>query len=106
VQPAQGANCRAALGWTDQRFFPAGIAVPESCQQRIVSGELIDAAATLGTVGEMGPEVEQFRLGELAQGQRTQRFVTWMIQRGLGHHKPVRVRRTAKRQRRFPVKNR
>jgi hypothetical protein len=90
VQPAQGENCRAALGWADQRFFPAGIAVLESRQQRIVGGELIDAAATLGTVGEVGTDVDQFCLGEPAQGQRTQRFFTRMIQRGLGHDKPVR----------------
>jgi hypothetical protein len=42
----------------------------------------------------------------LAQGQRTQRFVTWMIQRGLGDDQPVLVRRTATLQGRFPVENR
>jgi hypothetical protein len=90
VQPAQGANRRAALRWADQRFFPAGIAVLESRQQRIVGRELIDAAATLGTVGEVGTDVDQFLLGELAQRQCTQRFLTRMIQHGLAHDKPVR----------------
>ena len=107
LRPAQGANRRAALGRADQRLRPGW---RRSCWSRassaIVGGQLIDAAATRRTVAEVGGDVGQLRLGELAQGQRTQRFVARMVQRGLGHDKPVRVRRTAKRQRRFPVEKR
>lgn len=106
VQLTQGENCRAALGWADQRFFPAGISLLESRQQRIVGGELIDAAVTLWTIGEMGRDVGQLFLRELFLGQLTQRFVTWMLRLGLGHDMPNWVRRTDKRQRRFSVKNR
>jgi hypothetical protein len=50
--------------------------------------QFIDEAATLRTIAEVGGDVRQFRLGELAQGQRKQRFVTRMVRGGLDHDKP------------------
>jgi hypothetical protein len=99
LQLAQGANRRAALGRADQRFFPTGSAFLDARHQIIVGGQLIDTAASGRTVAEVGGDVRQLRLGELAQGQRTQRFVIRVVQRGLAHDRPLWVRRTAKRQR-------
>jgi hypothetical protein len=85
VRLAQGANRRTALGPADQHFFPAGSVLLEPRQQLIVGGQLIDAAATRRTVAEVCGDMDQLRLGELAQRQRPQRFVIRMIQRGLAH---------------------
>ena len=74
LRPTQGANRRAALGRADQRLFPAGGALLEPRQQTIVGGQLIDAAATLRTVAEVGRDAGQLRLRESAKGQRTQLF--------------------------------
>ena len=73
---AQGADSRAALGRRDEYPLRAGGNFPEPRQQAIVGGKLIDAAATRRTVGEVGGDGSQLRLGELALGQSTQRFVT------------------------------
>jgi hypothetical protein len=86
---AQCANRRPALGRIDKHFIPAGSALLEPRQQPIVGGQLIDAVTTRRAVAEMGGDVGELRIGELAQGQRTQRFVTWVVQLGLGHDKPV-----------------
>jgi hypothetical protein len=43
----------------------------EPRQQRIGSGQFVDAAATLGTIAEVGRGARQLRLGEPAKGQRT-----------------------------------
>src|SRR5262249_7741365 len=99
---AQGANRPVELGRADQLLFPAGSTLLEPRHQTIVGGQLIHAAATRRTLAKVGGDVGQLPLGELAQGQRTQRVVTRMVQQGLSHDKSVWVRRTAKRQRRSP----
>src|SRR5262249_12014166 len=102
---AQGPNRRAALVRGDEHFCPTGSVLLEPGQQPIVGDQLIDAAATLLTAAEVGGDLGEFPLGELAQGQRTQPFVARMVQRGLGHDKPVWVHRTAKRPRRSQQRN-
>ena len=103
---AQGANRRAALGRGDNHLFRVGRGLLEPRQQPIVAGQLIYAAATRRTLAEVGGDVVKLRLGELAQGQRTERIVVRMVQWGLGNDKPVWVHRVAKRQRHSLVKKR
>jgi hypothetical protein len=51
----------------------------EPGQQTIFSAQLIDAPAAFRTFAEVGGNLAQLRFRKLAQGQRTQRFVTRMV---------------------------
>jgi hypothetical protein len=50
---AQSTYRRAALSWRDRAFFPARGSLLQPYQQRIVGAQVIDAAATGGTVAEV-----------------------------------------------------
>ena len=83
----QSANRRAALGRGDQYLSPAGGVLLQPRQERIFGSDLIDHAATRGTVAEVGRDAGQLSRCELTQRQRKQLFGGRMIQRCLGHGK-------------------
>jgi hypothetical protein len=62
----------------------------EPCEQWIEGGNLIEAAATLGTVAEVGRNPGQLESREAAKGKRTELFSTRVSRRILGHGKPAR----------------
>ena len=94
------------LGGGDYHFLNAGGALPEPCDETVVGGNLIDAAAAFRTVAKVGRDPGQVCLIQLAQGERPQRFVARVIWRSFSHDKTVSVGLTAKQPPRFTLRNR